>query len=207
MNEVLSTTTTVSIAARPSSLCEDWAEARVPAIGPKVLAEFRAEVNRGPDRARAVDRRLLKLLTPGASAPFTGTRGGLASWQKREVDRYLKEHLHRPIALKELARRVSLSASHFCRAFKQSFGTTPHRHIIGLRLELAQRLMLTTRDPLSHIALECGLADQAHLSKLFRRWVGESPNAWRRKNFPGPAHAPRARLSKEDKDVNPRLAA
>jgi AraC-like DNA-binding protein len=38
------------------------------------------------------------------------------------------------------------------------------------------------RDPryASGIAIECGLADQAHLNKSFRRFVGECPGAWRR---------------------------
>ena len=40
--------------------------------------------------------------------------------------------------------------------------------------------MLSTDAPLSEIALDCGLADQAHLSRLFRRIVGETPRAWRR---------------------------
>jgi AraC-like DNA-binding protein len=83
----------------------------------------------------------------------------------------------------ELAGLVPLSVSHFCRAFKETFGDTPHMYIIRLRLELAQSLMLATEDPLSQIALASGLADQAHLTKLFRRVVGETPGAWRRRNL------------------------
>jgi len=103
--------------------------------------------------------------------------------QKRKVDRYLRHNLDRPLRLDEVAEQVPLSVSYFPRAFKESFGTTPHTHMIRLKLELAQQLMLTTEDPLSQIALACGLADQAHLSKLFRRVVGETPNAWRRRNL------------------------
>jgi AraC family transcriptional regulator len=40
--------------------------------------------------------------------------------------------------------------------------------------------MLSTQQPLRDIAAECGLADQAHLTRLFRKIVGESPAAWRR---------------------------
>jgi transcriptional regulator GlxA family with amidase domain len=47
-------------------------------------------------------------------------------------------------------------------------------------MEHAQGLMLTTNTTLGQIALECGFADQAHLSRLFQRFVGESPAAWRR---------------------------
>jgi AraC-like DNA-binding protein len=111
-------------------------------------------------------------------------RGGLAPWQKRKIERYIRENLEQTMFVEDLAAQVSLSVSHFCRAFKESFGATPHVHIVRLRLELAQRLMLTIADPLSDIALACGMADQAHLSRLFRRGVGETPAAWRRRSLP-----------------------
>jgi AraC family transcriptional regulator len=123
------------------------------------------------------------LLTQPIEAEPTSARGGLAPWQQRKVDRYVREHLERLMRVDELAEQVSLSASHFCRAFKDSFGDTPHAYIVRLRLERAQELMLSTEDTLSQIALACGLADQAHLSKLFRREIGETPNAWRRRNL------------------------
>jgi AraC-like DNA-binding protein len=41
-------------------------------------------------------------------------------------------------------------------------------------------MMLTTTEPLCRIALDCGLCDQSHLTRLFRRVVGTTPNAWRR---------------------------
>ena len=50
------------------------------------------------------------------------------------------------------------------------------------RMERAKTLMLTTRDSLCQIALACGLCDQSHLNRLFRRVVGTSPWAWRREH-------------------------
>jgi AraC-like DNA-binding protein len=123
------------------------------------------------------------------------------------VDCYLRDHLERPLQVQQLAQQVSLSVSHFCRAFKDSFGTTPHIHIIRLRLDRAKQLMLATQDPLSEIALRCGFADQAHLSKLFRRWMGETPNAWRRRNITDPQSDLRNRRSVEGQTGRPRLAA
>jgi len=58
------------------------------------------------------------------------------------------------------------------------------------RVELARKLMRTTSDPLSHIAIQCGLCDQSHLCRLFRRLVGQSPHAWRRANAGGPRELP-----------------
>ena len=48
------------------------------------------------------------------------------------------------------------------------------------RVELVCTMMTTTREPLSQVALACGLSDQAHLCKVFRRTIGMSPSAWRR---------------------------
>ncbi len=48
------------------------------------------------------------------------------------------------------------------------------------RVAMAQRLMLGTSEQLSRIALSCGMSDQSHLTRWFRRIVGETPAAWRR---------------------------
>jgi AraC-like DNA-binding protein len=47
-------------------------------------------------------------------------------------------------------------------------------------VDLAAECMLNTDAPLSEIALRCGLADQAHLCKVFRQFTGQTPAAWRR---------------------------
>jgi AraC-like DNA-binding protein len=126
--------------------------------------------------------RLVSFLTEKAAAE-TSSDGSLASWQKRKIRDYIADRLHLQIHVEDLASHVALSSSHFCRLFKQSYGETVHAHIMRLRLELAQHLMLTTNNPLSHVALDCGLSDQAHLTKLFRRCLGATPSAWRRLNL------------------------
>jgi AraC-like DNA-binding protein len=93
---------------------------------------------------------------------------------------HIEANLDTRIRNKDLAAVARLSEYHFNVAFRISVGEPPHGYIIQRRVERAQGLMLSTQKPLSEIAVECGLADQAHFTRLFRRIVGESPAAWRR---------------------------
>ena len=107
-------------------------------------------------------------------------RGGLAPWQKSKVQRYIESGLEGTLPIGVLAELVSLSPSYFSRAFKESFGVSPHTFIIRARVERAKVLMSSTSDSLSQIAVACGLADQAHLCRCFRRVIGLTPGVWRR---------------------------
>jgi AraC family transcriptional regulator len=111
------------------------------------------------------------------SKPF---RGGLARWQIRRLTTHIEANLSARIPIKDLAVLVKLSPCHFTRVFRESFAETPHGYVLRRRVERAQGLMLTTDASLVQIAMDCGLADQTHLNKVFRRLVGESPGAWRR---------------------------
>lgn len=105
---------------------------------------------------------------------------GLAPWQVRRVLTHIDANLGMSIRNKDLATLAGLSTFHFNVAFRNSTGHSPHEYLIRRRMERAQGIMLSTHKALSEIAAECGLADQAHFTRLFRRFVGESPAAWRR---------------------------
>jgi transcriptional regulator GlxA family with amidase domain len=112
--------------------------------------------------------------------------GGLLPWQIRRLREQIDKSLDARLTTAELARTVKLSTGYFCHAFKRSFGVPPHAYISGARIKRAQGMMLATSEPLSQIAVACGLGDQSHLSRLFRKIVGQSPNSWRRANKEGP---------------------
>jgi AraC family transcriptional regulator len=115
-------------------------------------------------------------------------RGGLAPWQARRVADYVAAHLGARIRTTDLAAVAQLSASHFTRAFKETFGETPLGYVSRQRMRYAQDLMLRSGECLSQIALTCGHCDQSHFTRVFRRKVGMSPRAWRRQfaNLPQP---------------------
>lgn len=116
----------------------------------------------------------------GGSVAPPAASGRMAPWQVRRVRAEVEERLHQALPIGELAASVRLSNSHFSRVFRSSFGCSPHAYILLRRIDRAKALISDGTIPLAQIALECGLADQAHLCRMFRRHVGCTPGAWRR---------------------------
>lgn len=123
---------------------------------------------------------LRKQIDPEVAQPAADRRRGLRPWQARKVRAYIDSHIAGPVLVAELCDLVQLSETYFSRAFRRTFGKSPHAFVIGRRVQLAAQYMLQTEAPLSDIALQCGFSDQPHLCKHFRQTTGQTPAAWRR---------------------------
>jgi AraC family transcriptional regulator len=107
-------------------------------------------------------------------------RGGLAGWQKKKVADYIEEHLNENIPLQELAAIAQLSPYHFARAFKQSFGTPPHRYHMSRRMERAKTMLEVPARTVTEVGLMLGFAETSSFTTSFRRSVGVTPSDYRR---------------------------
>jgi AraC family transcriptional regulator len=107
-------------------------------------------------------------------------RGGLAAWQQRMVTAYIEEHLAEPISLTTLARLVGQSRYHFCRAFRQSFGTPPHRYHGFRRIERAKALLGESASSVTEIGSAVGFCETSSFTAAFRRATEQTPTAYRR---------------------------
>jgi len=154
----------------------------------RLLEDVRRSLDRDLATASRAARRLAEFLASKLPQEpcFAAVRGGLAPWQRRKIQGYVEDRLEGPLFAKNLAELVSMSTSYFCHAFKESFGEPPYAYIVRKRIERAKTLMLTTSQSLSHIALACGLVDQAHLCRRFRRATGMTPGTWRRSHAAEP---------------------
>jgi AraC family transcriptional regulator len=162
----------------------------LPTAIPSLIGAAVATFDADRDTSRRYLQRALALLDVKRGAPGVGSarrsdRGGLLVWQLNGVVDYIETHLSGKIAAGDLADLVNLSKGQLSRAFRISVGVPPFRYVVRRRLELACTMMMTTREPLSQIAVACGLCDQSHFSRLFRKVIGMSPSAWRRAMLAG----------------------
>lgn len=113
-------------------------------------------------------------------APRTDTnRQALAGKSLSDVVSFIQDELSRDLRLTRLASVAGMDRSHFCRAFKEATGRSPHRYVLERRVERAAEFLTGSRLPISEIALAVGFSSQSHLTTAFRRSSGETPHAFR----------------------------
>jgi AraC family transcriptional regulator len=98
---------------------------------------------------------------------------------------FIQTPLNEPLSLETLAHQVGFSPHHFAKLFRRATGTSPHQFVLRQRLERAEWLLQETELPLARVANECGFAHQSHLTQVFKRHLGRTPNAYRQDS---PAH-------------------
>jgi len=116
----------------------------------------------------------------GLAVPQAQRRGGLSRIQERRAKEFLLRRVTDEVSIAEVAAECRLSRSYFIRAFRETTGKTPHKWLLDRRIELAKELLLHPETPIVEIAVECGFADQSHLTRAFTSLVGVPPGRWRR---------------------------
>jgi AraC-like DNA-binding protein len=89
----------------------------------------------------------------------------------------------------DLAAAAGCSRYTAYRAFTQAYGLAPSDYQRQLRVRAARRLLIAGVSP-ARAAAEAGFADQAHLTRWFRRYYGVTPGAYRAAAYSGPGFIP-----------------
>ncbi|WBB62680.1 AraC family transcriptional regulator [Streptomyces sp. WMMC500] len=110
---------------------------------------------------------------PGRAVASAGAR---TAARARAV---LYERMAAPPTLEALAAELGTSPFALLRAFKEAYGTPPHRWLTDARVRRARRLLDEGLRP-SEAAVTVGFTDQPHLNRHFTRIVGVPPGAYRR---------------------------
>lgn len=87
--------------------------------------------------------------------------------------------LSQPLNVKELAASFNISAEHFIRSFKAYIGLTPLGFRQKCRVERAKELLSGSDLSVDEVAKSCGCDDALYFSRLFKKYTGMSPTAYR----------------------------
>src|SRR5260370_110203 len=157
-----------------------------------------------PRRADAAQRRHRQVLAGGHQLPHAGGELRLSSLELRprchDLRRYLDpmsravEELNRrmlrardaidrayaqPLDIHNLAEIAFVSEAHFIRAFRATFGETPHRYLQRRRVERAMFKVCGTERNNTDLCFDVALNSLGTFSRTFRDVVGVTPSEYR----------------------------
>lgn len=96
---------------------------------------------------------------------------------------YIRQNLHRPITIEELAEIAALNPTYFSNLFSRYMGISPIQYINKRRIEEAQRLLLSGDQTLYQIAAAVGFSDEYYFSRVFKKIVGVAPDHYRKQDI------------------------
>lgn len=85
-------------------------------------------------------------------------------------------------AVETVAKQLLISPSGLRKKFRDAEGISPAQYRLQQRVENAKRQLLATDLPVSLVADSCGFCDSAYFHKVFSRFVGQTPTAYRAAN-------------------------
>ena len=94
---------------------------------------------------------------------------------------YFSENISQKITLSHLTKILGISASALTFRFKSVTNLPPLRYLALLRIEAAEKMLLTTEATHSEIAAACGYDNAFYFSNAFKKTKGESPKSYRQK--------------------------
>ena len=125
--------------------------------------------------------RLLAAYIGAAPVAFQPVIGGLSPNALRRAIERMRSDSDADVSLGALASDAGLSRFHFCRAFKESTGLSPHAWLRQHRLEQAMNMLRDTDASVVSVAAALGYGSQTAFAAAFRKLTGEAPSSWRRR--------------------------
>jgi YesN/AraC family two-component response regulator len=99
----------------------------------------------------------------------------------RQCRSYIREHLHQPLFVYDIAEALHVSRSYLSRVYKRETGETISRFIRHEKVSEAKILLRHTSFSVADIGQQLGYCSQSHFTDVFRKETGMTPNRFRKK--------------------------
>jgi transcriptional regulator GlxA family with amidase domain len=138
------------------------------------------------DLGAAVARRTAQQLVvysrrPGGQSQFSGLiELGGETGRFQTLVAGVKEKMHQPLTIEQMADRAAMSPRNFSRAFVREVGCTPAKAVEQLRLEAARDAVEAGFHSFDEIARKTGFGDASRMRRAFVRALGQPPQVLRR---------------------------
>jgi AraC-like DNA-binding protein len=96
------------------------------------------------------------------------------------IKAFIDAEYHRTIGYEDYRGITQFSKSHLCKIFHEVIGTSPNNYLNSIRIFHAKRLLRSSSQNVSEIALAVGIRDVNYFSRLFKKKVGMSPSDYLR---------------------------
>ncbi len=121
--------------------------------------------------ARLIEQeRLVRYVAPGA---------GIRSSSAEELFRYMENNCRKPLTLSMVAGHLGFSESYCSRYIKKTVGLSFVSYLNALRVNCAERLLISTSCSITEIAGQAGFISIQTFNRVFRQIVGVSPREYR----------------------------
>ncbi len=103
------------------------------------------------------------------------------SVRTKKIINYINDNYDKQITLELLSQLFFFSKTSLNNDFKKNTGLSIIDYLLKKRINVAQNLLLNSNKSICEIAEECGFSSQSYFYLIFRKRIGASPSAYRKK--------------------------
>ncbi len=101
------------------------------------------------------------------------------SIRAKQMLSFIRQAYNEDLELRQIATSAGISERECLRCFRAMLGISPMQYLIKYRISVAARLLCETDESVTGICNRCGFSNPSYFSKMFKRYLGSSPTAFR----------------------------
>jgi AraC-like DNA-binding protein len=122
---------------------------------------------------------IIKMITANPFKQTLHNQGRAESADIWKARQFIKQHSDEEISLTKLAKAVNISPTHLSEKFKQVTGVNFVDYVARTRFDKACELLADGDLRISEIAFEVGFQSLSQFNRVFKKFSGKSPSAYR----------------------------